>query len=127
MLIEESLPAYHNSIFFQLFKHASDTDSRMILLDQVLELGEERDIPLLEELECTSELKVSSRAYEVKLELLARLNPEKIGNEDKLPMNLCFLYEEFDIRPAKVDKDPDIDFDLSLEILSDDRKDDKKQ
>ncbi|TAI48771.1 hypothetical protein [Flagellimonas allohymeniacidonis] len=120
MVIEESLPAYHNSIFFQLFNHASDVDSKLILLDQVLELGEEQDIPLLEELESTSELKVSNRAYEVKLELLARMNPDNVSDEDKLPMNLCFLYEEFEIRPAKVDNDPDIDFDLSLEILSDD-------
>nr|WP_299338152.1 hypothetical protein [Allomuricauda sp.] len=117
-MVEEFLPAYHHSIFYQLFQHASDTNSKLILLDLVLNLGERREIPLLEELECVSELTVSSRAYEVKLKLLEKLDISRNGDDDKLPMNLCFLYEEFDISPARIDDDPDIDFDLSLEFLA---------
>lgn len=110
------LPAYYHSIFFQLFRYASDDDSKLILLDQVLELGEEKEIPLLEELECMESLTVSNRAYWVKTKLLDRIEAAAKTRE-KLPMSLCFLYEEFDIHPPKIDSEPELDFELSLELL----------
>ena len=110
------LPAYYHSIFFQLFRYASDDDSKLILLDQVLELGDQKEIALLEELECMESLEVSSRAYWVKTKLLALIEAGA-RTSDKLPMSLCFLYEEFDIHPPKIDSEPELDFELSLELL----------
>ena len=110
------LPAYYHSIFFQLFRYASDDDSKLILLDQVLELGDQKEIALLEELECMESLEVSTRAYFVKSKLLARIEAVAHASE-KLPMSLCFLYEEIDIHPPKIDSEPELDFELSLELL----------
>ena len=111
------LPKYCHSIFHQLFLFTPDIDCKLFLLNQILEVGDEKEIPLLEELECMETLEVSSRAYEVKCQLKKRLEQDKRENK-RLPMSLCFLYEEFDIRPPKSDLDLDIDFELSLEILS---------
>ncbi|MEM9076263.1 MAG: hypothetical protein AAGC43_04445 [Bacteroidota bacterium] len=112
------LPDYYQSIFHQLFTFTDDEGCKLILLDQILEFGDEKEIPLLEELECMETLKISTRAYEIKCLLIKRLEKEKKEIE-RLPMSLCFLYEEFDIHPPKSDIDLDIDFELSLEILSD--------
>lgn len=111
------LPAYYDSIFYQLFQYASDMDCKLILLDQILEIGDQREIALLEELENTESLKVSARAYEVKCFLLERIQKEE-EEAERLPMSLCFLYEEFDIYPPKSELDLDIDFELSLEMLA---------
>ena len=112
------LPDYYRSIFHQLFVFTTDENCKMILLDQILELGDAKEIPLLEELENMESLEVSKKAYDVKCLLKERLRLEAIADK-KLPMNLCFLYEEFDINQPKADVDLDIDFELSLEILSD--------
>ncbi len=118
---ETFMPKYCHSIFHQLFLHSSDNDCKMILLDQILELGNEKEIPLLEELENTETLKVSKRANEVKCLLLERLGHHEKEIE-RLPMNLCFLYAEFDIHPPKSEIDLDIDFELSLENLVDNQE-----
>ena len=111
------LPEYYQSIFHQLFRFTDDEGCKMILLDQILEFGDAKEIPLLEELENMETLEISSRAYEVKCLLQKRLEEEE-QEVKRLPMNLCFLYEEFDIHPPKSEIDMDIDFELSLEILS---------
>ncbi len=111
------LPDYYRSIFHQLFVFTTDENCKMILLDQILELGDAKEIPLLEELENMESLEVSKKAYDVRCLLIERLRLEEMERE-KLPMNLCFLYEEFDIYPPKTNLDLDIDFELSLEILS---------
>ncbi|WP_435625630.1 hypothetical protein [Flagellimonas sp.] len=114
---DEFLPKHCHSIFHQLFLFTSDEDNKLLLLEQILEVGDSKEIPLLEELECMESLEVSKRAYEVKCLLIKRLEEEERANK-RLPMSLCFLYEEFDIHPPKSDLDLDIDFELSLEILS---------
>ena len=62
----ELLPDYYQSVFYQLFKFTTDEECKLILLEQILELGDEKEISLLEELECMEPLKISTRAYEVK-------------------------------------------------------------
>nr|WP_298998753.1 hypothetical protein [uncultured Allomuricauda sp.] len=112
------LPDYYQSVFYQLFNFTPDEECKLLLLDQILKYGDEKEIPLLEELECMETLKISNRAYEVKCLLQRRLELEQEELE-RLPMSLCFLYEEFDIYPPKSDFDMEVDFELSLEILSD--------
>lgn len=110
------LPDYHHSIFYHLIEYASDTDSKLILLDQILEVGDKKEIPLLEELENCSELIISNKAFYVKEQLLSNLEVT-IVEDELMPMSLCFLYEEFDINPPKIDTELDIDFELSLDIF----------
>ncbi|MEM9361513.1 MAG: hypothetical protein AAGA43_02710 [Bacteroidota bacterium] len=111
------LPEYYQSIFHQLFTFTPDEGCKFILLDLILEFGDAKEIPLLEELESMETLEISNRAYEVKCLLQKRLEEQK-KEVKRLPMSLCFLYEEFDIHPPKSEVDMDIDFELSLEILS---------
>ena len=115
-----ALPAYHQSIFHQLFEHASDIDCKLLLLEQILELGDKRDIPLLEELESSESPKISQRAVEVKELLLQNLGIEVSDDNRRFPMNLCFLYDEFNISPTKVDEDLDMDFEVGLDIFDTD-------
>ncbi|WP_420601689.1 hypothetical protein [Flagellimonas sp.] len=112
---DSSLPEYHHSIFHQLLEHASDLDCKLLLLEQILELGDTKEIALLEELENHTNLKISEKASSVKSELLSKLGKPQTEEDTLLPMNLCFLYDEFNISPAKVDKD--LDFGVTLDIF----------
>ncbi|UII75892.1 hypothetical protein LV716_16755 [Flagellimonas sp. HMM57] len=119
------LPEYHHSIFYHLIEYASDTDSKLILLDQILEVGDKKEIPLLEELENCSELVISNKAFHVKEQLLSNIKVTELEDE-LMPMSLCFLYEEFDIKPPKIDIDLDIDFELTLDIFKTELSDSEK-
>ncbi|AWX46066.1 hypothetical protein HME9304_03098 [Flagellimonas maritima] len=111
------LPAHCHSIFHQLLEYASDTDSKLILLDEILEIGDKKEIPLLEELENCTELLLSNKAFEIKEKLIAKLGLANSEDEDLMPMSLCFLYDEFNIKPPKVDDDLDLDFELSVAVF----------
>lgn len=111
-----SLPEYHQSIFHQLFEHASDQDCKLILLDQILEIGDEKEIPLLLELEDSSEPKISLKATKVKQQLLYKMDVSVSAEKKLLPMSLCFLYDEFDIRPSNMNPRAGVDFDISPDI-----------
>lgn len=117
---DSALPAYHQSIFHQLFEHASDIDCKLLLLEQILELGDKKDIPLLEELEASDNPKIRQRAVQVKDLLLQNLGMEVSGDDKLLPMNLCFLYDEFNISPTRVDRDLNMDFEVTLDIFNTD-------
>lgn len=114
---DSELPEYHQSLFHQLFEHASDIDCKLILLEQILELGGRKDIPLLELLESSESPRIKQRATEVKDILLQNLGIEVDDSKRRLPMNLCFLYDEFSITPTKVDKDLNMDFEVTLDIF----------
>lgn len=117
---DSNLPEHFQSIFHQLFEHATDLDCKLILLNQILEIGDSKEIPLLEELENSENLTISNKAFEVKCALL-----DKLGRSAKeqrlLPMNLCFLYDEFNIKLAKV-KDLNMDFEVSLHIFESEKE-----
>ncbi|MGX1930278.1 hypothetical protein [Flagellimonas sp. 2504JD4-2] len=113
---DNSLPDYHQSIFHQLFEHASDRDCKLILLDQILEFGDKKEIPLLLELEKSLDPKLSQKATRVKEHLLHRFNKSKREEKKLLPMSLCFLYEEFNIRPSNFNPNTGIDFDITPDI-----------
>lgn len=115
---DSNLPDYHQSIFLQLFEYASDLECKLLLLDEILEVGDNKEIPLLSRLiNSQEELILRVKAEEVKSKLLEKIEGSPIKEEDKLPISLCFLYEEFDIRPPSEDIDSEIDFGISIEIL----------
>ncbi|MEZ4810966.1 MAG: hypothetical protein R2819_11465 [Allomuricauda sp.] len=116
---DSALPAYHQSIFHQLFEHASDIDCKLLLLEQIWN-WEIRRHPLLEELEASDNPKIRQRAVQVKDLLLQNLGMEVSGDDKLLPMNLCFLYDEFNISPTRVDRDLNMDFEVTLDIFNTD-------
>ncbi|PWL38949.1 hypothetical protein DKG77_12030 [Flagellimonas aquimarina] len=113
---DSNLPEHFQSIFHQLFEHATDLDCKLLLLDQILEIGDIKEIPLLEELENSENLALSNKAFKIRTSLLNKLGRPPSKKKTRLPMNLCFLYDEFDIKPAKL-KGLDMDFEVSLEIF----------
>lgn len=119
-MAENQLPAYLQSVFYPLFQHAKDLECRLLLIDQILQVGDKKEIPFLAELETHDNPKISNKAFEVKGQLMTRLGLITESERKRLPMNLCFIYDEFSIRPSKVD--PDLDFEIALDILEMDKK-----
>jgi len=111
-----NLPKYLQSVFYPLFQHAKDLECRLMLLDEMLEVGDKKEIPFLAELESHENPKISNKAFEIKNELRSKLGVMSDTERRRLPMNLCFIYDEFNIRPSKVDED--LDFEIELDILN---------
>lgn len=112
---ENQLPAYLQSIFHPLFQHTTDRESRLMLIEEMLAVGDEKEIPFLTELESHQDPKIGQKARGIKSALIDKLGKITKGERSRLPMNLCFIYEEFDIRPSKVDSD--LDFEVALDVL----------
>jgi len=110
------LPKYLQSIFYPLFKHAKDLECKLMLLDEMLEVGDKKEIPLLTELESHKNPQISNKAFEIKVALQSKLGLMTDTERRRLPMNLCFIYDEFNIRPSKVDKE--LDFEIELDLLN---------
>ncbi|MCL6273424.1 hypothetical protein M3P19_05345 [Muricauda sp. 2012CJ35-5] len=113
----KNLPEYHQSIFYPLMEHASDLECKLILIDQMLEIGDKKDLALLEELETHSNHMISGKAFEVRNALLEKLGITDPSEKTLLPMDLCFIYDEFNIEPSKLDPDLDMDFGVPLDIF----------
>jgi hypothetical protein len=110
------LPRYLQSVFYPLFQHTKDLECQLLLLDEMLEVGDHKEIPFLNELESHENPKISNKAFQIKNELQEKLGLLSETERRRLPMNLCFIYDEFNIRPSKVDKD--LDFEVALDILN---------
>lgn len=113
---DNSLPEYHQSIFHQLFEHASDQDCKLILLEQILEIGDEKEIALLIKLENSDQTEIRKKASIIKHQLLNKIYGFVSTEKKLLPMSLCFLYDEFDIRPPNFDRNSGIGFEISPDI-----------
>jgi hypothetical protein len=115
-MVDNELPKYLQSIFYPLFQHTTDLECRLMLLDEMLEVGDKKEIPFLEELENCEETKIRNKAFEIKSALQEKLGVLALERERRrLPMSLCFIYDEFNIRPHKVDSD--LDFEVALDIM----------
>jgi len=114
-MVDNELPKYLQSIFYPLFQHATDLKCKLLLLDEMLEVGDKKEIPFLEELENCEEIKIRNKAFEVKCALQEKLGIASEREKRRLPMNLCFIYDEFNIRPNRVDSD--LDFEVALDIM----------
>ncbi|MEO9513177.1 MAG: hypothetical protein ABJN84_02045 [Flavobacteriaceae bacterium] len=116
---DSNLPDYYESIFHQLLEHTTDMECKFLLLDQVLEVGDKKEIPMLNRLIMNKiEPTLKKKALKIKSDLLNKLQALPAQEDEKLPASLCFLYDEFDIRPPKEKMDAEIDFEISLEILA---------
>ena len=114
---DNTLPAYHQSIFHQLFEHASDIDCKLLLLDQILEFGDVKDLALLEKLKSSENPKIRDKALKTYEGLIHKLRVAPEDEEKRFSMNLCFIYDEFNVRPAQVDQDLDLNFELNLDLF----------
>lgn len=110
------LPEYLQSVFYPLFQHTKDIECQLMLMDEMLEVGDRKEIPFLSELESHDNPKISNKAFAVKNELQSKLGMLSDEERRRLPMNLCFIYDEFNIRPSKVDKD--LEFEVDLDFLN---------
>ena len=110
------LPEYLQSIFYPLFQHTKDLQCQLMLMDEMLEVGDRKEIPFLSELESNDNPRISNKAFAIKNELLSKLGVLSDTERRRLPMNLCFIYDEFNIRPSKVDKE--FEFEVELDILN---------
>ena len=110
------LPEYLQSVFYPLFQHTKDIECQLMLMDEMLEVGDRKEIPFLSELESHDNPKISNKAFAVKNELQSKLGMLSDEERRRLPMNLCFIYDEFNIRPSKVDRD--LEFEVDLDFLN---------
>jgi|GEM_PF-1273187 len=115
-MANNELPKYLQSIFHPLFQHTEDVECQLMLMDEMLEVGDRKEIPFLAKLESHDNPKISNKAFQIKGELQSKLGIMSDTERRRLPMNLCFIYDEFSIRPSKVDKD--LDFEVALDILN---------
>ncbi len=115
---DNDLPQYRQSIFHQLFEHAADIDCKLLLLDEILTIGDIKELPLLDFLIASGgHPAIKKKAFEVKKAFCEKLGILPKTEKKRLPMDLCFLYDEFNIKPSKVDKDLHMDFEVTLEIF----------
>ncbi|SMC73651.1 hypothetical protein SAMN05660703_2499 [Cellulophaga tyrosinoxydans] len=136
----------YQSIFEPLFNRADD-ECKMLLLDEILEIGNNKDIPFLTSLQNHHNTLIRTKAVVVKAKLLDKFTPIKESEtlplevlnlqttikveeelvkqrveinqtisalpiedqpyliekkpKDLMPLEFCFLLEEFDLEPAK--------------------------
>ena len=79
--VESDFSAYGFSIFQELFRTA-DTESKLILLDEVLAIGDEKEWYFLTTLADDPSKQVREKAARVQKELESRLSFETLGAED---------------------------------------------
>ncbi len=137
----KELPLSNHTVFYELYQHAADLDSRLILLREMALIGDNKELPFLYELAVDNLPKIKDLADEAITAIKKRLEEETIVQGDdkkevvvdttvsaeiredhRLPLELAFLYDQVGILPAKSQEAEAIfDFDLSeaFEIRSD--------
>lgn len=133
----ELLPKFKQSIFCHLFEHTKDEESKLLLVKEMAEVGDFKEIPFLESLldkDLGKELKTSIEETILLIEnkylpseILA-FEPlcndcEEVGGktteeERKIPLELFSLYEEIGIENHVEALDVSPEFELAGEVLS---------
>ena len=140
------LPLEQQSIFYALYQYASDLDSKLILLKELMDVGDEKEIPFLKGLLAVSNgilLKTVRKALdkiengsavqeatfgdeppEASREMNGSGNTERISmgdgekkdleDDERIPLELLFLYEELGIKAAKKEGQDTFPFDFEL-------------
>ncbi|WP_350291833.1 hypothetical protein [uncultured Croceitalea sp.] len=155
------------SVFYQLYQKANDLDSKLILIEQIESIGDEKEIVFLKtlldaqnskivkhakatiaalekrlsgtsketseiksidddagvalnlnpnELDIESYEKIESTELNISFEIADDTENNEEKKDNKLPLELCFLYDELGIN-ASEEKDDDFDFELSEEFF----------
>ena len=152
------------SVFYPLYKKANDIDSKLILIDQMGLLGDEKEIAFLKTIKTNNEPSIAKAIKksialletkntpnteddlvennqavsetvlnkssedkeketldaaipdEFKVALENLLETEIVKEDDKLPLELCFLHDDFELKPSKP-KESEFNFELSEEFF----------
>ncbi|MBC29926.1 MAG: hypothetical protein CMH48_03690 [Muricauda sp.] len=151
--VDELLVEAKDSIFYPLFEYADGTAPKLALLEEIADVGDERELALLEKLTHDQDVRVAQRAGRAKEQLLQKLTsdeeavsematqepaeqPEMVqdnhtekapleqnpktgetneADDELLPLELCFLYDELGIKGAN-DHEEGLNFELSEEF-----------
>jgi HEAT repeat protein len=120
------------SVFQDLFR-TCDTEAKLILLNEVVEVGDEKDVQFLEELSTDKSQKIRTKAFEVLHELKKKLGLESgISNVPPADENKTYRSMKFskpmDVFEPKSANDPNDIFDLNFDLADDldDNGDEKK-
>ncbi|MEM8928726.1 MAG: HEAT repeat domain-containing protein [Bacteroidota bacterium] len=139
------LPLEQQSIFYPLYHYTDEVDAKLILLDELMTLGDRRDVPFLESVLSEKESTIVRKAKEAITFFNEKVeNPEPRSDDGKennpnenptatkemehkipfekderIPMELFLLYEELGIESASErEKEPSpFDFELSQEFF----------
>ncbi len=141
------LPLPQQSIFYPLYHYATDLDAKIILLQELMVVGDERELPFLESLKEVKEAKIvsvvekaiahiqSETAAKTSKPVTQESTPEILVKEhsepnpsvipaqeiteadDRIPMELFMLYEEMGIGQALEEERIPFDFELSHEYF----------
>jgi HEAT repeat protein len=79
LLFEPTMLPERQSVFHNLFE-VSDIEAKIILLDEIAEVGDEQEIPLLEKLILSNDLDLQKSAKRALEKLTSRLAPSKVTN-----------------------------------------------
>ena len=135
------VPLANQSVFYDLYHYTTEKDARLILLKELMDIGDERDVPFLKSLLEEKEIaivKIARKAIEqlehnnkdqisdmigiepempentIGLEGESESQEEIASDEDnRIPMELFMLYEELGIASAS-EKEESFPFDFEL-------------
>ena len=144
---KESLTLPNHSIFYDLYHHTDEQDAKLILLKEVLEIGDQKEIPFLESLLSEKNKSIVKAAKKAIDTITAKEDPKSnqlesepkeeqvmemsiedsldhesdIQVDDRIPMELFLLYEELGIESPmdEEDKSSPFDFEISQEFFLD--------
>ena len=144
---ETDLPPGQQSIFYSLYHYTDEIDAKLILLEELEQVGDKKEIPFLEQLLLEKEKSIVKRAekaidvltkreedfkFEQGTEKVIAVDEEVIvrdgegmeqelysQEDDRIPMELFLLYEELGIESSnQVEKESwPFDFELSHEFF----------
>jgi len=140
---ENQLSLAQQSIFYPLYHHTDDLDARLTLLQEITEVGDEKEIPFLDSVVSGGNKKTAETAQKALDAIIAKNvgaefaeQPKEIErfpdeniqvgqddlvsevkhleNDDRIPMELFLLYEELGIAQSKKAKKETPLFDFEL-------------
>ena len=103
------LPESEHSIFCRLYRYASDFDSKKILLEEMKDVGDLKEIPFLDSLLLKEDVKLLYVVQKTKNHILKThkykqlpdlAQQEAAVGDDRIPVELFSLYEEIGIGDA---------------------------
>lgn len=144
---DDTLPLARQSVFYDLYHYTSETDARLILLRELMDIGDTRDIPFLDSLLWENEASIVKLAKKAIAHLgqkgevdSATISIEEfeiqgngteisengtsdeeiqaVGEDHRIPMELFMLYEQLGIASTDERAEPfPFDFELSYEFF----------
>ncbi len=104
-----------HSIFHELFDYAADLDSKLILLNQIVEVGDEKELPLLELLANDENPQIKKRVEKTKKALLIKLDGQVLKEKHIIKNKISKSFDEVKNEPREL-KEYKYENRLSMEL-----------